>query len=244
MLEHHIDSVARFVASVLDHQRARPGVVVFRGQRHDYPLLPRVVRGPDKGVLSVPDCLKREFHTYGMFGIHGVNLIPPHISLGESLSSGWYTLMLMQHHGVPTRLLDWTEDPLVALYFAVGDLPAGHERPVVYAFETPDLYRVSDLARKGYAAPPELFAQRFEGEADRDLILLPPRLDRRIEAQRGLFALTLNPHTPMRPSAAWRIDPGAVASLREDLEALGRDHFALFPDLHGLGRWLAESAWE
>ena len=39
--------------------------------------------------------------------------------LQRSLTDEWDKLFLMQHYGVPTRLLDWSENPFVAIYFAL-----------------------------------------------------------------------------------------------------------------------------
>ena len=57
-------------------------------------------------------------------------------------SNDWEWLALAQHHGLPTRLLDWTTNPLVAAYFAVEKEYNGDS--AVYAYRTRNFLNISD----------------------------------------------------------------------------------------------------
>jgi hypothetical protein len=115
----------------------------FRGQKDDWPLLPRVLRSledPETGQTA----RHNEFFILNAFtslyGNYIVERFEP-----ESVQM----LALMQHNGVPTRLLDWTESALVGLFFAVEEVRSDFGGTPVVWIICPG--RLNTLALKGQA---------------------------------------------------------------------------------------------
>jgi hypothetical protein len=179
-------------------------------------------------------------------------------------SDEWEWCFLMQHYGAPTRLLDWTEGALFALYFAVKDNP-GHFDSAVWML---DPYRLNKRAFGTYEVIPPSASGTSEKDRRKVRKWLPPRfrparlptkpiavfpthIARRISTQRSCFTVHGRDYQGLdrlqagtNPILQKLVIPSfSVLDIKRELNAGGIDETSIFPDLDGLGRALAE-AWE
>ena len=165
----------------------------------------------------------------------------------------WHTLSLMQHHGLPTRLLDWTESFAVALYFAIRDAESDC---AVWVFDA-SLLNKEQVGTYGMSVLPVDFPVGYEkyfvdAHGDHEYFGCFPHAvvahegvasTPRIQSQQGAFTLHAKLHTPLEeicPKALHKIviPESAFPDAWQFLWLAGVNEYTLFPDLDGLARHL------
>jgi hypothetical protein len=176
--------------------------------------------------------------------------------------TAWDWLALGQHHGLPTRLLDWTYSPYVALHFATQHVDCFDRDGVVWSLDyvrahelLPDRLRSALEDEGANVFTTELLADRAPelddlarpGGEPFALFVEPPSFDARIVNQYALFSVVSHADVPLHawmeehPELVRRVViPAALKwEVRDKLDQANVTERVLFPGLDGISRWLA-----
>lgn len=196
--------------------------VIFRGQRCDWPLVPAVGRVSKRSKWldneqQVIDEFRREALPYLQF-------VP---------NNSWQWLAVAQHNRLPTRLLDWSKSPLVALWFVVCEPAKGGEPGIVWAH----CYQKSEVI---YTPTTEV---RDPFSINRTVVYFPEHVFPYIQAQSGVFTVhhrSPDNHlfVPFEETNTYltkiEIPADSFSVIRNKLFRLGISPASLFPGLSGL----------
>lgn len=219
----------------------------YRGQRNkDWGLIPSIARG------AVGDTVDKEIALTKRFKQNAVSI------LVEKPSNEFEWLFLMQHHRVPTRLLDWSESPLVGLYFAIDEKEPSEDG----ALWCIDPVKVNHIARINptlsgdipSTTDDELLANylpsKVSAERTSDLYpaaMIGPRNSPRMYAQQGVFTITHRAAMPIESLGVREhvvkliIPAGSKDDLRAELSTLGISKLTLFPELDSIAELVKEA---
>lgn len=217
----------------LQKSSSRTGTIFYRGQSKDYPLIPNIARIND-GIVH--PMIERRM-------LYWLKERAPAYDI--KFKDDWGYLFFAHHFGMYTRLLDWTTNPLTALWFACKNANKEYDS-FVYIKTT---LGVNQLIDRDAVSPFEL---------DHTQYVYPDFNNRRLIAQSGVFTV----HVPSKKNSFVPLDkeltfqkaikkvriPGRLKNeILIRINNLGINHLSMFPDPEGMIKhlnWMSEEQFE
>lgn len=219
------------VSSFMKHLEAHGSSFFYRGQAQDWPLIPsiaRVGRGGFEVLWDFEEQILSEFR----------RLASPYLDRPPTTLNEW--ILHAQHYGLPTRLLDWTSNPIKALFFAVEDIHNKNDG-VVWSSDAWNIVWNEALPNLNCSEP---YFHR------------PTHLNRRIVAQESVFLVfplaedqeEIHPLKvdPIDEKLLGRVEKFIIPvakkdAIRKSLSTLGINRLTIFPSIEGVAEHIKES---
>lgn len=205
--------------------KEKSDIILFRGQPNDDPLLPKIARkDPKKNTFEIEKDMLRDLCRRSNEFVQ------------STMKTDWDWLALGQHHGLTTRLLDWTTNPLIALWFACSAKDLKESFSVVW------IYLVSGDAILDIETEKDPFAVR------KTKVFQPSLVGKRLSTQLGWFTahqysnkVTPSRFIPLDKNLEQRenlikikIPKANRTKLVEMLDTCGVNASTIYPELDGL----------
>lgn len=246
-----VEGMEELVSEVLQIARGQPqgSFLWYRGlSNEDHKLLPGIMR---EG-RSAAEVFDREQRLLTRFRQRSLPYWPAGYPQND-----WEHLFAMQHYGMPTRLLDWSENLFVAAHFALSGAIVQGKSPVIWCMDpvrwnraTPVLSEFGESIQVLTTTDDDLDPYRPETKKRRNkspLAIFGSHNSGRIVAQRGTFMVwgedprSLEEFAEEIVSPIWRIRlTGDYQKIAGELNALGFGETMVFPELTALARELAK----
>jgi hypothetical protein len=173
--------------------------------------------------------------------------------LRNEIKGDWDALYLMRHHGVPTRLLDWSDNLFTAIFFAIQDIPNEVNEPCIWVLNP---YRLNENEKvtSGFLINPELDEipyfkdfcyDEMKCKWQKPIAIYPYRANKRIYSQSGCFTVhgkNKNGIEELCPTCVKKfiIPSNLIDYLRDLLKYSGINRYSVYNDLDNLATYLKE----
>lgn len=233
-----VESIADYVTTIVKRVRSDNRILWFRGHRcAEWDVQPTIGRGYDnEDERNFSNRFRDRARTRYATS-------PDYRNLGAWLS-------LMQHYGLPTRLLDWTRSPLIALYFAVEEYIYGAAEPCDACIWVLEPHKMNELEGLGIYTPSidaamcrDMLSPAFYHlavENSKVLAVMAAESDLRMFVQQGCFTIhsyqgALNRRQGSEGYlSSLRVPVNKIREIAIELDVCGFRKGDIFPDLQHL----------